>query len=241
MAYVSTMLLRSMRMIGEKTRGGTLDANEQVEALDEFNTFLESLNQERLMCYTVTQDSHLLTVSTATYTIGPGATINTTRPMKLVDPCWVRTSEAIDYPVKIITLDSYGLATDKSSGATIPSYVYYNADFTATSTASLTVYPPPSAGLTLYIHSLKQFATVSTVSQNLALPPGYRLFLESNFAIHLAAGFTKVPAETAKIAKDTKAAIKSANVPDMVMRLDSGTRIGTSIDHGIYVDSDYIE
>ena len=230
-----------MRMVGEKPRGGTLDANEQVETLDEFNTFLESLNQERLMCYSVTQDSHLLTVSTATYTIGPGATINTTRPMKLVDPCWVRTSDAIDYPVKIITLDSYGLATDKSSGATIPSYVYYNADFTATSTASLTVYPPPSAGLTLYIHSLKQFATVSTQSQNLALPPGYRSFLESNFAIHLAAGFTKVSAETAKIAKDTKAAIKAANVPDMVMRLDSGTRIGTSIDHGIYVDSDYIE
>ena len=241
MAYVSTMLLRSMRMIGEKTRGATLDSNEQVEVLDEFNTFLESINQERLMCYSVTQDSHLLTVSTATYTIGPGATINTTRPMKLVDPCWIRDSSATDYPVKIITLDSYGLASDKASGATIPTHVYYDSGFSATSTASLTVYPPPSAGLTLYIHSLKQFSTVSTLSQNLALPPGYRLFLESNFAIHLAAGFTKVSAETAKIAKDTKSAIKAMNAPDMVMRLDSGSRIGTSIDHGIYIDSEYIE
>lgn len=241
MAFVSTIVLRSMRMIGEKTRGATLTSNEQTETLDEFNTFLESLAVDKLLAYTVSQDSHLMTASTASYTIGPGATINTTRPTKLVDPCWVRTSDSVDYPLKIINLDNYGLLADKSSGATIPIAIYYDAGFSATSTGTLTLYPPPSVGNTLFIHSLKQFGSVSTQSQNLSLPPGYRLFLESNFAIHLAAGYTNVSAEVGKIARDSKAYIKAQNTPDMVMRLDAGSRIGVSVDHGIYIDSDYIE
>jgi hypothetical protein len=241
MAAVSTMILRSMRMIGEKTRGATLDANEQVECLDELNTFVESLNNEKLMCYSVTQDSHLLTVSTASYTIGPGATINTARPTKLVDPCWIRDSNSNDFPLKIISLTQYGLLVDKSSGASVPTHIYYEAGYSATSTATITVYPPPSVGLTMYIHSWKQMQNFSTLSQTVLFPPGYKLMFESNFAIHLAAGFRPVSAEVAKIAKESKAAIKALNVPDMVMSLDSGSRIGVSIDHGIYIDGSYIE
>src|SRR3990167_8767778 len=241
MAAVSTLVLRSMRMVGEKQRGDTLDANEQVECLDEFNTFLEALNNEKLIAYSVTEDSHLLTVSTASYTIGPGATIDTARPTKIVDPCWVRDGSSYDYPVKIIPLETYGLLTDKSSGATIPTHLYYDKGFSATSTATITVYPPPSAGLTLYIHSWKQMQSVANLSTQVLFPSGYRLMFESNFAIHLAAGFTPVSAEVAKLARESKAAIKKLNLPDMVMSLDKGMRIGVSIDHGIYIDSEYIQ
>ena len=241
MAFVSTMILRSMRMTGEKPRGATLNATEAVEALDEFNTFLESMSIDRLMCYSVTQDSLLLTASTTAYTIGPGATINTDRPIKLVDPCWIRDGDNYDYNLKVINLQQYGTLTDKSSGATIPTAIYYDAGLSATSTATLTLYPPPTAGLTLYIHSWKQFSTASTVSQNVNLPPAYKLFVESNFAIHLAAGFRSVSNEVAKIAKDTKAMIRAQNAPSMVATLDHGTMVGSSLEHSIYIDSEYIE
>ena len=112
---------------------------------------------------------------------------------------------------------------------------------TFTSTATITVYPPPSAGLTLYIHSWKQMQSVADLSTQVLFPSGYRLMFESNFAIHLASGFTPVSAEVAKLARESKAAIKKLNLPDMVMRLDKGTRIGVSIDHGIYIDGQYIE
>jgi hypothetical protein len=241
MAAVSTLVLRSMRMIGEKQRGDTLDSNEQVECLDEFNTFLEALNNEKLVAYSVTQDSHLLTVSTASYTIGPGATIDTARPTKIVDPCWVRDGSAYDYPVKIIPLETYGLLTDKSSGAAIPTHLYYDKGYSATSTGTITLYPPPSAGLTLYLHSWKQMQSVSTMSETVMFPSGYRLMFESNFAIHLAAGFTAVSEEVKKLARESKAAVKAINLPDMVMRLEKGSRTGTRIEHGIYIDGQYIE
>ena len=49
MAFVSSLILRSMRMIGEKARGATLDSAEQTECLAEFNSFVDSLANERLL------------------------------------------------------------------------------------------------------------------------------------------------------------------------------------------------
>ncbi len=222
MAFVSSMILRSMRMIGEKTRGATLDANEAVECLAEFQTFLDSCATERLLAYQIVQDSVALSASTSTLTIGTNGTFATARPVKLVDPCFVRDSSGFDTPLEIINIETYGLIVDKDAGFTVPSRISYDSGFSATSTGTLRLYPSPSAGLTLFINSWKQLVTVSTVSHNVALPPGYQLFLESNFAIHLAAGQVPVSAETAKIARDSKAMVKGVNLPEPVMRLDSG-------------------
>ena len=212
-----------MRLIGEKSRGATLDSNEQAECLVEFNTFLDSLPNERLLCYTVQQDSLALTASTSTYSIGSGGAFNVTRPVKIVDPSFVRDSSGYDTPVTLIGPDAYGKITAKGAGFTVPTNLYYDAGFSATSTGTLFLYPSPSASLTLFINSWKTIGTVSTISQNLALPPGWQLFIESNFAIHLAAGLTPISPELAKMARDSKAAIKGVNAPDLTMRLDAGT------------------
>ncbi len=226
MAYVSTMILRSMRMIGEKTRGATLTSDEQVECLAEFNTMLDSWSIERLMCYQVTQEGFPLSSSTASYTIGSGGTFNTTRPTKIVDPCFVRDSSSLDSEVTIIGSEQYGRIVQKSAGVTYPQWLYYDQGFSASGLGTISVYPAPSAGLTLYINSWKQLGSVSTISAQFSFPPGYQLAVESNFAIHLAAGAIPASAEVAKIARDSKAAIKSINLPDSVMRLDAGIVCG---------------
>jgi hypothetical protein len=223
MAVVSTMILRSMRLIGEKVRGGTLTSDEQAECLTEFNTFLDAMPTERLLCYSVQQDSLALTASTNTYTIGTNGAFAVTRPVKIIDPCFVRDVSGYDTPLKIIGSDAYGKIVAKSAGYTVPTYLYYDAGFSATSTGTISLYPSPSGSLTLYINSWKQLGSVSTVSQNLGLPPGYQLFLESNFAIHLAAGLTPISPELAKMARESKAAIKTVNLPDSTMRQDSGS------------------
>ncbi len=220
--YVSSSILRSMRMIGEKTRGATLNSDEQVECLAEFNTFLDALSIERLMCYQVTQESFPLTTSSATYTIGSGGTFNTTRPTKIVDPCFVRDSSGLDSEVTIIGSEQYGRIVQKSAGFTYPQWLFYDGGFSASGLGTISVYPAPSSGLTLFINSWKQLGSVSTISAQLSFPPGYQLFLESNFAIHLAAGAIPASAELAKIARDSKAAIKSLNLPEPVMSLDAG-------------------
>ena len=218
------MILRSMRMIGEKGRGATLDANESTECLTELNTFMDATANERLLCYQVTEDTLALTASTSTYTIGSGGAFNVTRPTKIVEPCFVRDASNFDTPVKVVDAGTYGQIVSKSAGYTVPRILYYDSGYSATSTATIFLYPSPSANLTLHINSWKQLGTFSSVSQTLMLPPGYQLFIEANFAIHLAAGLTPVSPELAKIARDSKAAIKSLNLPDSIMRLDMGSQ-----------------
>ena len=222
MASVSTMILRALRFTGEKTRGATLDSTEAVECLAELNTFMESCQTERLMCYSIQQDSFALTSNVSTYTIGTNGTINVARPTKLVDPCFVRDTSGYDSPLTIIDLEQYGAITLKSVGLTYPTHIYYDYGYSATSTASLTIYPAPVASLTLFFSSWKQLQSFAALTTQVLLPPGYQLFIESNFAIHLAAGVIPVSPELAKIARESRAAVKSLNITDTVMSMDYG-------------------
>lgn len=212
-------------MIGEKRRGATLTADEQTETLAELNTMMESWRLERLMCYAVTERTIALTTSTESYTV-------TSRPTKIIDPCFVRDSSGYDTPVRVINSETYGRIVDKDAGFTVPTHLFYDAGYSATSTATLTVYPSPSASLTLHFNTWTELQSFANLSTTVLLPFGYQLAIESNFAIHLAAGFRAVPAEVVKIARDSKAAIKGLNVPAPISRMDAGVvtdRAGSSI------------
>ena len=126
MASVSTMILRSMRMTGEKTRGATLDSTEAVECLAELNTFMESCQTERLMCYSIQQDSAALSAWVSTYTVGTNGVINVARPTKLVDPVFVRDASGYDSALTIIGPEQYGNIPLKSVGNTYPTHIYYD-------------------------------------------------------------------------------------------------------------------
>lgn len=221
-AIVSTMILRSMRMIGEKERGDTLDASEQAECLEELNTMIESWSVNRLLIYTITEDYFTLTASTSTYTIGANGTVSTARPVKIVDPCFVRDSGGYDTPVTVINKQQYDSIVDKDAGYTVPTHLYYDMGFSATSTGTIHIYPSPNAGNELHVNSWKTLQSFASVSTTVLLPPGYRLAIESNFAIHLAGGYRNASPEVRAIASDSLAAIQGLNLPDPVMRMDSG-------------------
>ena len=215
------MVLRALRLIGEKSVGGTLTSDEQTAYLADLNTMLESWSIDRLMVYQLLQESKALTTSDGTYTIGSGGDFNTTRPTKIVDPCFIRDSSSIDYPVTLIDAKTYGEFSKKTTDGGIPEYLFYDGAF-ASSLGTIFLYPEPSASLTLYINSWQQLQSFALISTTVALPPGYQRAIEFNLAIEFAGGFTNVSTEVAKIARDSKAAIKGFNAPAGVLRLDSG-------------------
>lgn len=216
------MILRSLRLIGEKARGATLTTAEQAECLASFNAMLESWSIERLACYQVIQESFGLTASTTAYSIGTNGSFATNRPTRIVDPCFVRDSSNVDTKLELINVDAYGSIPMKSGSTGYPRYLYYDQGFSSTSTATINIYPPPQANLTLFINSVKQLGSVSTISTNVSFPPGYERALVFNYAIEEAGGLTSVAPEVAKIAKESKALIKTLNLPSTVMELDYG-------------------
>ncbi|MDO8682402.1 MAG: hypothetical protein Q7N50_02840 [Armatimonadota bacterium] len=221
MATASGMILTALISIGEKQIGETLSTAEETHYLSKLNSMLESWSIDRLMCYQIVQESLALTASTGSYTIGSGGAFNTTRPTKIVDPCFIRDSSNYDSPLEIINAEAYGRIVSKTVDGTYPSYLFYNTAFVS-SLGTIFLYPEPAASLTLFINSWRQLAQFSAIGDTMVLPPGYQLAIESNFAIHAAPGLTNVSPELLSVAKESKAAIKRLNAPDPIMKLDAG-------------------
>lgn len=227
MSTPSSMILRSLRLLGEKEIAASLTANEQVAYLADLNTMLESWSLERLMVYQILQENFSLVAGTVAYTIGSGGTFNTARPTKITK-AFVRDADSYDSDLRVIEPLEYDDIVSKSTGNTYPTYLTYDAAFVA-GLATIKVYPAPAASLTLYIDSWKQLQIFTTISETVVLPPGYQRAIEFNFAIEISAGFKPVPAEIIKIAADSKRAIKGVNLPSSVLRTDGASTSRSSI------------
>ena len=224
-----SMILSALRMIGEKRAGDTLNSAEQIDYLADLIACMSSWGLEPLNSYAVTVDTKALVAGTASYTIGSGGSIDTTRPKEIIG-AFVRDSSSYDAPIRILDEEAYRRLSLKSTGNTYPTDLWYDKAF-ASGLATVYLYPAPSASLTLHLYSPKQLQTFTGINDTLVLPPGYQLMIESNFAIRCAAGYTKVSEETLKIARESKAAVQRANTPERHMRLDAGVTGSVDI-HG---------
>lgn len=219
--YVSTMVINALIANGEKAIGGTLTSDEQAFYLGKLNAMVESWSLDRRMCYAVTQENFSLTASTGTYTIGPGATFNTARPTKILN-AFIRDSASADSGVEVVSYDAFDSIVVKGVAGSYPRWLYYDQGYDASGLASIKVYPQPQANLTLYIDSAKQLQSFASVTTALLMPPGYQRAIESNFTIETAPGFKPVAPEVIKIAREAKAAVMGVNLPDAVLRMDTG-------------------
>ena len=214
----STMILKSLRLLGEKSLGGTLTSAEQTDYLYDLNSFMDSVGLGRLMIPHLTDESFALTSSTGSYTIGPGATFSTERPQK-IEIAFIRDSGGNDSPVAIIDKAQYDLIVLKTTATTTPEYLFYEPSIP---NGTIYLYPEPGASQTLHISSWKALQKFGTVDVPIQLPPGYQRFIEFNFAIDLAGGFTSVSQEVAKVARESKALVMGFNAPAGVLRMDAG-------------------
>ena len=216
------LITTGLRKISVYSTGETLGSDVSADGLAVLNSMLDGWSIERLMCPNLLQESFSLTNSVGSYTIGSGGDFNTTRPTKIVDPCFIRDSSNLDSPVQIIDAAAYGRIVQKNIDGSYPGYLFYDAAY-ASALATIYLYPEPQSGLTLYINSWKQLASLSTLTASLSLPPGYQRAIEWNFALEFCSEFGKEPpASVVAMAKQTKAAIKSLNITDAFMRMDSG-------------------
>lgn len=217
---VSTMIMNSLIALDAKSPADSLTSSEQSYYLGKINSMLDSWGLERLMCYSVLQESFGLSQSVASYTIGPTGNFNTVRPNKIVK-AFTRDTANLDVPLSILGFDVYDSYVLKNVGNTYPNALFYDSAFSG-GLGTIRLYPLPIAGLTLFLDSYQQLQSFADVSTALSMPPGYQRAIESNFSIEIAPGLTNASPELIKIAKDSKAAIRSLNIPDMMMQFDTG-------------------
>lgn len=226
MSTAQSLINRSLRLIGALDPEESPTANETANVLEALNGLIDSWRNDRLIVWSITNVTKTLTAGDGTYTIGSGADINTTRPVR-IEGAYV-TQSGIDYPVEVISEAAYRGIADKTTQSDLPQFVYYDP-----SVASGTIYlwPVPSVANVLTLSVWAPISTLATAGTTVTLPPGYERALASNLAIDIAPEFQKQASqEVAKMARESLAAIKKANIRPIIAKMEMATRRRYSIE-----------
>ena len=200
----------AMRLIGAIDPGEELNGSEAADGLEALNEMLESWSNERLCVYQILQENFALVSGTASYTIGSGATFNTTRPLDILS-AFIR-DDGYDYPLRILDRKEYDAITHKAASFE-PEALYYQPSV-ANGIIYLHGVPAKTYSVTngLYIDSMKQLQSFSGLTTAIVLPPGYKRAIKYNLGPEIAPEYNRqVPEAVLAIARESKAAIKRLN------------------------------
>jgi hypothetical protein len=215
MSTALDIITDALNDLGAVDPSESLTADEAAHGLRRLNAMLGSWSNENLACYTTLQENFALSSGVASYTIGSGATFNTTRPLNILGG-FIRNS-SIDYPLQIISREEYDRITSKTTQG-LPEYLFYSP---SVANGVIYLHAIPDAAYVLYIDSTKQLQNFALLTTAVVLPEGYTRALIANLALELAPAYNrKVPEAVLAIARESKAAIKRLNSRTPKLRLD---------------------
>jgi hypothetical protein len=210
----------ALRLIGALAPGESLDATEATDGLATLNRMISSWSNEGLMIHAISRETPLtLTVSDGTITMG--ASGNITNRAQKIEAALIRdesSTPAVEFPVRILSIDEWAAIPSKDSEATYPTDLY---DDGAYPQRILYLYPVPSAAHKLVLFTRRILTEIATLDTSISLPPGYEEAIVFNLCIRFAPEYGKsVSGEVATIANESKAAIKKANSQPAYLRVD---------------------
>lgn len=226
MTTAQDIISASMRKIGVLRKGETPDATESVDALALLNDIVGSWSLESLLIYGTTTESFTLSPA-ASYTIGSGQTLDTTRPT------WIKAATItignLDYPLRIVAEDDFQLEIiQKSISTTIPRVLTYNNAYPY---GTIKLWPTLSASATLTLMSEKPLSSFATLSTTFDMPPGWSHALKANLAVLLS------PEYSLPVSADlqAQAAVAKGNLKKQVIKAHPMTyRDDTVVKSNIY-------
>ncbi|MGH8582477.1 MAG: hypothetical protein ACREWG_06725 [Gammaproteobacteria bacterium] len=207
MATALEIISDSLADIGAIDPLEPITADEAAHGLRKLNELLESLSNESLAVYQILQEGFATVAGTGSYTIGSGATWNTTRPLR-IESAFLRDSSSNDTPLDVLDREEYDAIPLKTTRYR-PEELFYYA---AVPNGTVILNGVPDAVYTVYINSLKALQSFTALTDVVVLPPGYLRAIKSNLAIDLCPAYHKTPsALLVAIAAQSKAAIKRIN------------------------------
>ncbi len=215
MPTANAIINRALALLGVITQGETPAASELASGLLALNTMLDNWQTERLNIVSEASAKYPLVSGTVGYTLGPGGTMSSTRPLWIGSANGIVTANGneISAPLRLMTKEEYAAVSEKTTDAVQASGIY--CDY-AMPTATVFVFPrprftgSPAPQLELFTWvPLLQFADLIT---NYTLAPGYQRAIEFNLAVEASAEFgATVQPSVAAVAVSSKAAIRMLN------------------------------
>ena len=174
----------ALRKIGVHDPGETLPAEDMSTGMEGLNDLLAMWSAEGMHLYATTQENFTLT-SAQSYTIGSGGTVNTTRPLEIVQ-AFTRV-DGTDYPCQIIDKSEYNNFSDKTVDGSYPTSLAYAPEYPL---GKIYVYPVSTG--TLYIESRKLLQQFPNSSTQYSMPEEQLLAINTNLARVLAPEYGKL-------------------------------------------------
>jgi len=132
------LIAGSLRMAGAIAQGETPSATLVTEASEALNMLVKAMQADGMPLWAIKQYAVPLT-ATSSYTIGAGATVDTPKPLKVIQAFLNNTATNIDIPMRVITRDEYNRLGNKTSTGQ-PIQVFYEP---LNTTGVLHVFPVP--------------------------------------------------------------------------------------------------
>lgn len=203
----STIIARAIRILIQTSSGEVPTTQEMTDGLESLNAMLDSWRNERLMCYSMQDETVTMVSGTTSYTIGATGTTVTNRPVR-IDSAYV-VYQSVSYPIDIYTQEQYAAIPYKAQQANFPTVLYYQPEMPD---GKLFPYPVPNAASDLHVLTWTPLLYFPLASTTTILPPGWQEALATNLAIKLAPEYQQqVSKDLDKAAREAKANIKRAN------------------------------
>ena len=174
MATAQTIIDAAYRKIGYSDSTTADNTN----ALGNLNNMIESWGY---LNHYIVRESLSLTIDKAEYTIGSGGSLNTVRPVAILD-AFLRDSDDHDWPLGIISDRKYNSISAKSAKG-MPSCLYFLPEYPL---AKIIFNCEPDKVYTLHLSSQKNFTEFEALETSVNLPPEFIETLVYNLAITLA-------------------------------------------------------
>jgi len=189
----------------------TLNAAQTTKGARVLNGIIKSMSGPVGMpLWAVTTTSFPLTTDTATYTIGIGQTINSPKPIKILQAWHRDTTTNFDTPINVVSIDTYNRLGNKFVDAT-PVQLAYNPDI---SSGTIYIYPEPDSysvsNREIWIRYHRPFQDFDASGDTPDFPAEWNLPLVYSLAVALAPSLGVPPNDMAKLEGLAKMYIESA-------------------------------
>jgi len=175
------IIKRALRIIGVVAQGETPTTNQTTEAAVALNGLVKAWEADGMPLWAIKSFSIPLTAGAATYQIGLSKTVNTPKPLKIIQAFNHNVSSNVDVPIRIITRQEYNVLGNKTSTGN-PIQIYYEP---LNEYGILHVFPVPSTveqtANTIVIYYQRPFEWYDAITYGLAtrLAPEYGLDMAS--------------------------------------------------------------
>jgi hypothetical protein len=223
MATALTVIRAALILIGQLDPIETASADEAAQSLAVLQDLIAAWATERLTITTVPRATFSLAATTATFTIGTGATLSTPRPDTIDGAAYVSGTgaTAVDLPLRVLTDAEWQAIPTKAQTGSVPQAIWYDHGFTAAGYGTIQVWPVPTAVTTLVLYVPTAIVGPLALATTLLYPPGYAKALRYNLAAELAPVFG-IPAlpKVEAIAIRSLAALKRTNSRPVELAID---------------------